>query len=88
MGVEKNLVEVKEMEEVEEEEGEGLVEEHLGQEWEAQRAQVGLESSSNLRDWEAKCSGEVSDLMVTSISGKRLPTISSLGARLGLNEIL
>ena len=71
-----------------EEEEEGVVEEHLGQEWEAQRAQVGLESFSNLRDWEAKCSGEVSDLMVTSISGKRLPTISSLWARSGLIEIL
>ena len=72
------MTEVKEKEEEEEEEG--VVEEHLGQEWEAQRAQVGLESFSNLRDLEAKCSGEVSDLMVTSISGKRLPTISSLGA--------
>ena len=79
------MTEVKEREEEEEED---VVEEHLGQEWEAQRAQVGLESFSNLRDWEAKCSGEVSDLMVTSISGKRLPTISSLGARLGLTKIL
>ena len=82
------MTEVKEREVEEEEEEEGVVEEHLGQEWEAQRAQVGLESSSNLRDWDAKCSGEVSDLMVTSISGKRLPTISSLGARSGLTKIL
>ena len=44
------MTEVKEKEEEEEEE-EGVVEEHLGQEWEAQRAQVGLESFSNLRDW-------------------------------------
>ena len=79
------MTEVKEKEEEEEEEGE--VEEHLGQEWEAQRAQVGLESSSSLRDLDAKCSGEVSDLMVTSISGKRLPTISSLGAILALIKV-
>ena len=83
------MTEVKEKEEEEEEEEEeGVVEEHLGQEWEAQRAQVGLESFSSLRDLEAKCSGEVSDLMVTSISGKRLPTISSLGTRSGLIKIL
>ena len=83
------MTEVKEREEEEEEEEEeGVVKEHLGQEWEAQRAQVGLESFSNLRDWEAKCSGEVSDLMVTSISGSRLPTISSLGTRSGLIKIL
>ena len=44
-------------------------------------AQEGLERSSMLRVSEAKCSGEVSDQIVTSISGRRLPTLSSLGAK-------
>ena len=60
---------------------EGDLEEQFGQEWAAQRAQEGLERASMLRDWEAKCSGEVSDQIVTSIAGSRLPITSSLGGK-------
>ena len=63
----------------EDDDDEGDSEEQFGQEWAAQRAQEGLESASMLRDWEAKCSGEVSDQIVTSIAGSRLPITSCLG---------
>ena len=59
----------------------GELEEQSGQECAPQMAQEGLERSSMLRVSEAKCSGEVSDQIVTSISGRRLPTVSSLGAK-------
>ena len=64
-----------------EDDDEGDLEEQFGQEWAAQRAQEGLERASMLRNCDAKCSGEVSDQIVTSISGIRLPMTSSLGAK-------
>ena len=56
------------------------MEEQFGHEWAAQRAHEGLERGSMLRVWVAECSGEVFDQIVTSISGSRLPTTSSLRA--------